>query len=332
MLWLVWLLPGALAAVLRILPPSFIPQPIDPVVYGNLKTYAHLTDIAYCVDKFHKIEEPFACDLQCSDRFPNVTLVHQWYLDDSVAGYIASTYTNIFNYNEPTGGKKTVIVSLRGTRSIYDTVADLKVPMAPYSNLRYRLPYCGPNCRIHGGFAEYFRNTLRAIHDLVERQLLEENYELVLVGHSLGGSVALLLALHYLDLGYNKLTLVTMGQPLVGNKDFTTWADYVLGSAYPVVHNTYDRKYFRVVHKGDIVTTVPRQGLFFERYYPFENQIYLNASASCTVPAVEQVVDCFSGDNPACIAGDFPGDVLLDNYYENHNTYFRHMGLCGIHV
>lgn len=333
MLRFLYLLPAVFSAsILHINPLSFQPQPIDPVVYQNLKTYAHLIDIAYCVDKLHRIDEPFLCDLDCSERFPNVSLVHQWYFDDSVAGYIASTYSNIFRYNETHSDKKTIIVSLRGTRSLYDSITDLKVDMTPYSNLRYRLPFCGPSCRIHVGFSKYFHNTLRAIHLVLESELdlAPEKYELVLVGHSMGGSVALLLALHYMDLGYDNITLVTMGQPLVGNKEFTTWADFVFGSYLPVAHNTFDRKYFRVIHKGDIVTTVPRKGLLFESYYPFSNQIYLNTSS--TVPDAVDVVDCITGDNPECIAGDFAGDVMFKNYYENHNTYFRHLGLCGIPV
>lgn len=318
--------------------PSYQPEPIDSVVYSNLFTYAHLIDIAYCVDKFHQIGEPFECQLDCSSRFPNVTLVKQWYFDDSVAGYIATTNSNIFKYKQPeepspeSDKKKTIIVSLRGTRSLHDTIADLKVDMVSYSNLRYSLPFCGANCKIHIGFHEYFQNTLRAMHLVLENELEDlDDYELVILGHSLGGSVALLLALHYLDLGYDKITLVTMGQPLVGNREFTTWADYVLGSYMPVEHNTFDRIYLRIVHKGDVVTTIPKNGGMFDHYYQFNNQIYLNISARETVPTPEQVVDCFSGDNSRCIAKDFQiRDFLTNNYYENHNTYFRHLGLCGI--
>lgn len=320
-------------------PSAYSPEPIDSEVYTNLYTYAHLIDIAYCVDKFHHIGEPFECEISCSSRFPNMTLVHQWYFDDSVAGYIATTKSNIFRYNDTTDGsskrKKTIIVSLRGTRSLYDTITDLKVEMVPYSNLRYSLPYCGQNCKIHIGFNDFFKNTLRAVHLVLEKELQEEpdSYELVIVGHSMGGSVGLLLALHYLDLGYEKITLVTMGQPLVGNREFTTWADYVLGSYLPVSHNTYNRHYLRIVHKGDIVPTIPRKGgMLLERYYQFNNQIYLNISAETTSPSPDQVVDCFSGDNAYCITKDFDSfrDLLAHNYYENHNTYFRHLGLCGI--
>lgn len=319
------------------------PVPIDPIVHSNLFTYAHLIDISYCIDKFHRIDDPFDCALDCSKRFPNMTLVHQWYFDDAVCGYISSTYSDIFSYQDlavQAGKKKTIVVSLRGTRSLNDVLADVRVDMVPYHNLHKNLPYCGENCKIHKGFAAYYKNTLAAIHEKLRAELSSgstEDYELVVVGHSMGGSVAILLALHFLDLGFDKLTLVTMGQPLVGNSDFTTWADFVLGSYLPVNHGSYDRKFLRVIHKGDLVTQVPSTSSnFLDEFAQFQNQIYVNVTGSEINPSNEQVVNCFSGTNPHCIAEDFSRlqlhRTILRNYYAAHNTYFRNIGLCGLNV
>lgn len=318
-------------------PIDATPQPIDRQIYLNLFTYAHLLDIAYCVSGLTGIEEPFSCDLDCAQRFPNMTLVHQWSFKDSVTGFIATTHANIFDYNETTTAKKTVVVSLRGTRSIFDSLADLKTDMVPYSNLRYSLPYCGPGCKVHDGFFGFFQHTLLNIHDVLENELRgEENYELVVLGHSMGGSIGLLLGLHFLDLGYENLTLVTMGLPLVGNKDFATWADTVLGSSLDPRHNSYQRKYFRVVHRNDIVPTLPRSSNPLDGYAQFENQIYLNCSSSMTVPPPETVLNCLTSDNRHCLAGDFESigiiGSLRKNYYEAHNTYFRKLGLCGVKI
>ncbi|KAK6458310.1 triacylglycerol lipase [Scheffersomyces xylosifermentans] len=311
------------------------PKPIDNEIYSNLFTYAHLIDISYCITSIGGLSKPFRCELDCESRFPNMTLVYQWYFDDSVTGYIATTYSNIFNYNDTTEAKvpkKTIIVSLRGTRSIFDTYTDLKVDMVDYSNLRYKLPFCGKNCRVHQGFFEYFLHTLGNVHRILEKELEYENYELLITGHSMGGSVGLLLALHYLDLGYDKMTLVTMGQPLVGNKEFVHWVDNVMGSSFEPKHNTFNRKYFRVIHKNDIVTTIPHSNLL-NVYHQFDNQIYLNCSSSTTVPFPGRVVDCGYGDNEYCIMKDFDGLGLIDfisrNYFQSHNTYFRRLGLCG---
>lgn len=124
------------------------PEPIDPQVYHNLMIYAHLIDISYCVDWFHKIDSPFECDL-CQEGLSNMTLVNQWYFQDAVAGYIAETSANIFNRTE--SHEKTIIISLRGTRSFTDTIADLNVDMTRYVSLGMSIPPCGSACRVDFG-------------------------------------------------------------------------------------------------------------------------------------------------------------------------------------
>ncbi|EMG45743.1 Halotolerance protein HAL2, partial [Candida maltosa Xu316] len=311
--------------------PDYI-TPVDDEIYSNLYTYAHLIDISYCISEVNRIREPFNCNINCEKRFPNVSLVYQWYFDDSVTGYIATTYSNIFNYNNTSNqAKKTIIVSLRGTRSIFDTMADLKVDMIHFSNNGVNTPLCGFNCRVHRGFYNYFTTTLSVIHPYIIQELQNHDgdYELLILGHSLGGSIAYLLGLYYLDLGYDKLSLVTMGQPLMGNKEFVDWADAVLGSKYEAKHNNFDRKFLRVIHKNDIVTTLPNDQSIFNRYHQFNNQIYLNCSEEDTRPTVNEVFDCGSGTNNYCIAKDFPLlHIAKHNYLRIHINYFRRMGFC----
>lgn len=317
------------------------PQPIDPVIYHNMFTYAHLIDITYCIDRFHGIGEPFECDLECSSRFQNVSLVHQWHFDDSVCGYIASTRSDIFHYHtvpELARAKKTIIVAIRGTRSLHDTVTDLQVAMVPYGGVHQRLPPCGADCKVHLGFLRYYEATLAAVEPYLLEQLRDigsDDYELVLLGHSMGGSVALLLALYCLEHGFDKVSLVTMGQPLTGNKPFVSWADSVLGSTQPLEHSSFDRKFIRVLHKDDIVTQVPMHGTdVFDVYHAFDNQIYVNSTGRTVEPGLDDVVECWTADHPRCIKKDFSGTFLAGhrNYYRAHNTYFRRMGLCGLHI
>lgn len=312
-------------------------KPIDSEIYSNLYTYAHLIDISYCISEINRIGENFDCNLNCKTRFPNVTLVYQFYFDDSVTGYIATTNSNIFNYNETTSNpKKTIIVSLRGTRSIFDTMADLKLDMVSYTNNGVKVPLCGFNCKVHRGFYDYYLKTLSLVHPYIIQELrsAEENgqeYELLILGHSLGGSVAYLLGLYYVDLGYDKLTLVTMGQPLVGNREFVEWGDEVLGSKCEAKHNDFKRKFLRVIHKNDVVATIPKDPNIFNHYSQFDNQIYLNCSEEDTRPTLQEVVECLNGLNDQCIAKDFPlFSFARHNYLQIHITYFRRMGLCGV--
>lgn len=320
--------------------PESLPEvvPISQFTLSCLYTYAHLLDIAYCIDDFRRIDPPFECDLECLSRFPHMRLIYQWYFDDSVCGYIASTNHTLFNATGLKVGSKTkvsptVIISLRGTRSVSDTMIDFKIDMTPYSTPDKGIPLCGARCRVHAGFYDYYKNTVEAIHPYVVSALKEAGPDvtLVVVGHSLGGAVGLFVALHYLSLGLNNVKLVTMGQPLVGNQDFVDWADYVLGSDYALNETSDLRKWLRVIHRNDLISTIPR-GSFLDRYAQFNNQIYVNTSAANALPQLGQVVDCKLGSNGRCIAGDSLRPRLASEYFISHNTYFRHLGLCGIHV
>lgn len=308
---------------------SVIPEP----VYHDLFKYAHLLDIAYCIDAFRRISPPFECDLECSASFPHMQLVNQWYFENSVCGYIASTNdTLFFGSGSSNGNGHTIVVAIRGTRSISDTMTDFDFGMASYSAPGNSIPSCGVQCRVHSGFYRYYRDAIDIIHPYVMSELKKggPNSKLVIVGHSLGGAVGLLAALHYLSIGVANVELVTMGQPLVGNRGFTEWADFVLGSEVPVEKTSGRRKWLRVIHRNDIITTIPR-GSFLERYHQFSNQVYINASSANSEPSLKQVVDCGTGDNIMCIEGDVQRPRLASDYLLSHNTYFRHLGLCGIH-
>ncbi|RKP30787.1 alpha/beta-hydrolase [Metschnikowia bicuspidata] len=312
--------------------------------YRNLFRYLHLIDIAYCVGGFSRISPPFDCPLDCAELFPHLTLVHQWCCTDSVCGYMASTDEPLFPANDTpnvaaqplayhtklpriSALPRTVVVALRGTRSLADTLADLNIDMTPYVSAGGSVPPCGDLCKVHAGFHASYRAVVDVVEPFLETELQKggPHTNVVVVGHSLGGAVALLVALHCLALGVENTRVVTMGQPLVGNRPFAEWADYVLGSELPVGHCR--RRWTRVVHKNDIVATVPR-GAFLHHYVQFHNQVYVNTSAADYVPALKDVIDCRTRDNPRCIAGDVLRAGMAE-YLLVHNTYFRHLGLCG---
>lgn len=307
------------------------PTTIDKKLYEDLFTYSHLVDIAYCVSNIGKIDLPFQCPLNCSELFPNMTLSYQWAFDSSVGGYISSTYGDIFQYNEEEHNNefKKIIVSLRGTHSLHDSLIDVETNMVDYKNNGNLLPDC-EKCAVHEGFMNVYEKTLENIESILELEINETPlYEVYFMGHSLGGSVALLLALHFLDKGYHNLKVVTFGQPLVGNKEFVSWADQVLQSNLSIDSLSSNRKYFRVIHKHDIVTVIPKISENIKEYAQFDNQIYLNISSDTIEPVHNEVVDCKLGKNLQCILGDLKEITLKFNYYKDHNTYFRKLGLCS---
>lgn len=317
----------------EILDKEPLPISVDTDVYSALQIYAHLIDISYCISPISQIHQPFSCGLDCASAFPNLTLIHQWYNDDADSGYIATTCVNLLHpKNSFLQPKKTIIVSLRGTRSFEDTLADVDAEQVLYLNSGRCVRKCGSNCRVHRGFYKYFVNTLDQISTALRKELDTPDYELLIMGHSLGGAIAVFLGLYYIDLGYDSTKVVTMGQPLIGNEAFTEFVDSIMGSRGKASLSATNRKYWRVVRKRDIVTVIPAPLGDFAQYAQFENQLYLNSTVK-PCPPLSHVVDCITGENTFCIKGDYPmlwTGNSADSLFQTHMLYFRSMGQCKL--
>ena len=84
-----------------------------------------------------------------------------------------------------------VVVAIRGTMSIHDVLVDLVCQSDDFV-----WDDDGTLGKAHGGFLKSARVLSKGLHELVTTALEEHpNYDLVIVGHSLGGGVATLLAL-----------------------------------------------------------------------------------------------------------------------------------------
>lgn len=102
------------------------------------------------------------------------------------------------------------------------------------------------DCRVHQGFnADY--NSL-AGESVPYQQLLKEKYpnaEIVIVGHSLGGAIAVISAVEQ-ALIFGRVSLYTYGQPRVGNSEF---------AAFQNLKITGDN--LRAIYRNDPVPTLP---------------------------------------------------------------------------
>jgi len=192
-------------------------------LFTELEELARIVDITYCVGLTSLgINKPFSCLSRCKD-FPKFELLTTWntgpLLSDS-CGYIALDH-----------GKKRVIVAFRGTYSVANTIVDLStVPQAyvPYpgdgtdEDARTLLdvgrellegvgghakrevddlnapPKCN-NCTVHMGFhASWVHTRPHVLSELEKAKAFFPSYQLILVGHSLGGAVAALAGLDLL--------------------------------------------------------------------------------------------------------------------------------------
>lgn len=235
---------------------------------------------------------------------------------------------------------KRVIVAFRGTYSIANTIADLSTNPAEYApfpsehdndsvcataasqtekeplipqlisqnNKRSVIPpECG-NCKVHSGFMTSWRNTRCTIVPHVEQALREHpDYELTLVGHSLGGAVAAIAALEFQARGWSP-QVTTFGEPRIGNKPFNDYFDKRFNLTGNDLENS---SYRRVTHANDPVPLLPLEEW---GYHMHAGEIYISKSA--LPPARSDLHHCNGDQDLNCIAGGVSTNMEEDDYVE----------------
>jgi predicted lipase len=297
---------------------------VSPDLFTELEELARIVDISYCVGLTSLgINKPFSCLSRCKD-FPKFELVTTWntgpLLSDS-CGYIALDH-----------GKQRVIVAFRGTYSIANTVVDLStVPQTyvPYPGegsddedartfldvgLEFvegiagrakrdveddvkEAPKCD-NCTVHMGFhASWLHTRAHVLPELEKAKAFFPEYQLTLVGHSLGGAVAALAGLDLLARGYSP-QITTFGEPRVGNAALAKYLDSRFDLDNGVPDNDTELQYRRVTHVDDPVPLLP---LSEWGYTMHAGEIFI--SKPSLSPDIADLLHC-SGDNDVdCIAG-----------------------------
>ncbi|PPJ58753.1 hypothetical protein CBER1_08375 [Cercospora berteroae] len=320
---------------------------VSPELFRELEELSRVVDISYCVGSTSwGISKPFSCLSRCSD-FPDFELVTTWntgvLLRDS-CGYIALDH-----------GKKRIIVAFRGTYSIANTVVDLStVPQkyVPYpgedegedpATQAPKEPKC-MNCTVHMGFHSSWLNSRKHILPELQAQLfVHPDYQLTLVGHSLGGAVAALAGLDLLARGYSPI-VTTFGEPRAGNEGLVKYIDarFDLRNGSPV--DDTKSKYRRVTHADDPVPLLP---LTEWGYAMHAGEIYISKSELS--PDIADLHHCNGDTDRNCIAGQdttlvasvedeiheattepwgIPSRYKLWQLFFAHRDYFWRLGLC----
>jgi hypothetical protein len=338
--------------------------------FDALEELARLVDIAYCVGS-SGVQKPFQCLSRCDD-FPGFELVSTWHtgplLSDS-CGYIALSHPPY---------PKRIIVAFRGTYSIANTVADLSTVPAEYvpypgdgdsgddlcatrtedtgeadhlveswrepsTNTRAIIESRCEQCTVHSGFMTSWRNARCTVIPHVSKALSAyPDYQVTLVGHSLGGAVAALASLEFQFRGW-KPHVTTFGEPRIGNKAMANYIDdrFNLTQRY----HPFEHTYRRVTHTSDPVPLLPFEEWGFRAH---GGEIFI--SKHDLPPTVEDLQHCDGDEDPECIAGprfseNMPqfenGDRLKsrdpwrvpDRYrlwqlFFAHRDYFWHLGMC----
>lgn len=126
-------------------------------------------------------------------------------------------------------------------------------------------------------------------------------YEVTLVGHSLGGAVAALAGLEMRLKGWNP-QVTTFGEPMVGNEQFVKFVNshFQLGEYNRSTqhdHPETGQQFHRVTHINDPIPLLPLREW---GYAPHAGEIFI--SKPDLHPTVEDVQICHGDQDPGCIA------------------------------
>lgn len=245
-----------------------------------------------------------------------------------------------------------IILAFRGTYSIANTIVDLSTIPQEY------VPYPGgdgddedlndattptttspspstsspppadppkcPNCTVHTGFYTSWLHTRKAILPALTSAITQHpDYELVLVGHSLGGAVAALASLDFLARGWLPRT-TTFGEPRIGNAALTSYIDALFNTS-----SAASARYHRVTHRDDPVPLLPLEEWGYAMH---GEELFISKP---DLPFEEADIRHCEGDQDGkCIGGKdesgwgVPARFRFWELFFAHRDYFWRLGLC----
>ncbi|KAK7822690.1 galactolipase dongle [Quercus suber] len=205
-------------------------------------------------------------------------------------------------------GRRDIVITFRGTVTNHEWIANLMSSLTP-ARLDPHDPR--PDVKVEAGFLSLYTSDesdskfglgscreqlLSEVSRLLTKYKGEE-LSISIAGHSMGSSLALLLAYDIAELGLNKdnssrgkpITVFSFGGPRVGNSGFKQRCEE-LGV-----------KVLRIVNVNDPITKMP--GVFLnESFRVFGDRYELPWSCSCYAHVgVELVLDFFNMQNPSCV-------------------------------
>lgn len=151
------------------------------------------------------------------------------------------------------------------------------------------------NCTVHLGFMTSWKHTRAEILPYLERTVnMYPGYQLILVGHSLGGAVAALAALEFKARGWNP-KITTFGEPRIGNKYLM---EYIDDAFLPKDDDESSAMYRRVTHVDDPVPLLPLEEWGYRMH---AGEIYISKPE--LPPEISDAQHCEGDEDPSCIAG-----------------------------
>ncbi|KAB8067450.1 alpha/beta-hydrolase [Aspergillus leporis] len=174
-----------------------------------------------------------------------------------------------------------------------------------------------PGCEVHRGFWTAWNNTknvtLPPVRDAVANY---SNYQIVFVGHSLGGALATVGAADFRAQGHN-VTLYSYAAPSVGNYELSKFiTNQAAGATYRLTHST------------DVVPRVLYDLSMKVRFLPQYSQLspeYWITTPSFVTPNASSIEKIAGINNTA---GNLQYNLSVPPEPDAHNWYIGNMSVC----
>ena len=132
-------------------------------------------------------------------------------------------------------------IVVRGTQNFKNVITDVRFLKRNYHlTIKRNKVIHTQNIQFHGGFLRSAEKILHQMTVMHTHSMSNRNY--IVTGHSLGGSIAAILALLLMERGKTVDYVVTFGQPKIAYKQDCEFLQWCMG-----------HKYLRVVNEFDIV-------------------------------------------------------------------------------
>ncbi|PUZ66283.1 hypothetical protein GQ55_3G295800 [Panicum hallii var. hallii] len=217
-------------------------------------------------------------------------------------------------------GMNAVIVVFRGTQenSIQNWIEDLF-----WKQLDLDYPVM-PEAKVHSGFySAYHNTTLRdgVVRGIQKTRGVYGNIPIMVTGHSMGGAMASFCALDLVvNFGLKDVTLLTFGQPRIGNAVFASNFKGHLPNA------------IRVTNAHDIVPHLPPYYRYFPQktYHHFPREVWIhNVGLGTFEYSIEEICDD-SGEDPTC-SRSVSGNSVQDHiHYLGISMHAESLAHCRI--
>ncbi len=125
-----------------------------------------------------------------------------------------------------------IVISFRGSSSLQNWILNIQF-------YKSQTPFGGGSGGVASGFYQYWTalrsKVTAALETLVRRY---PSYSIAITGHSLGGAAASLCATDLrTNYGYDRVRVLTFGEPRVGDSTFASFANGKVGQYMRMTHN-----------------------------------------------------------------------------------------------